>query len=68
MKNIVYQCDWNEGFIAAPHGPTWSVWRKDENGNVFLVQNNLAEIEALRLVRDYEGKGHKQTYWAKENL
>ncbi len=46
------------------HEPTWSVWRRDDNNNVFLVQDGLTEAEALDLVREYERKGHKQTYWA----
>ncbi|MGA1871885.1 MAG: hypothetical protein ACMUJM_25465 [bacterium] len=45
----------------------WSVWRQDDNGNVFLVKNGLTEIESLRLVREFERKGHKQTYWAKKS-
>jgi hypothetical protein len=47
--------------------PTWSVWRQDDNGNVFMVKSGLTEAEALRLVAEYEAKGHKQTYWAKES-
>jgi len=46
--------------------PNWSVWRQDNNGNVFMVKSGLVEAEALRLVAEYEAKGHKQTYWAKE--
>jgi hypothetical protein len=45
--------------------PVWSVWRQDDNGNVFLVQDGLTEADALRLVRDLESKGHKQTYWVR---
>jgi hypothetical protein len=47
--------------------PAWSVWRQDDNGNVALVKAGLTQTEALRLIDEYEAKGHKQTYWAQEN-
>ena len=53
--------------MAKPQAPTWAVWRRDDNGNVFLVQDQLTEQEALRLAREFEAKGHKQSYWAQEN-
>ena len=62
------QDNWEEGFVIEKYEPIWSVWRQDDNGNVFLVKDRLTESDALRMVRDYEGKGHKQTFWAKENL
>jgi hypothetical protein len=55
------------GVVTKTHEPVWSVWRQDDNGNVFVVEDGLTEVDALRLVRDFEEKGHKQTYWAKEN-
>jgi hypothetical protein len=62
------QDNWCEGFVIERYEPIWSVWRQDDNGNVFMVKNGLTEIDALRLVREFERKGHKQIYWAKENL
>ena len=47
--------------------PTWYVWRQDDNGNIALVKSGLTKAETLRLVVEYEAKGHKQTYWAKES-
>ena len=41
----------------------FSVWRLDDNNNEFLVRGGLTEEEALALVREYEGKGHRQAYW-----
>lgn len=43
----------------------WSVWRQDDNGNVFPVRSDLTEQDALKLVREFEEEGHKQTYWVK---
>jgi len=65
-----YQLDetnWQEGFVTENYEPTWTVWRHDDNDNTFLVKSGLTESDALSLVREYEAKGHKQTYWAKEN-
>jgi UDP-N-acetyl-2-amino-2-deoxyglucuronate dehydrogenase len=42
----------------------WSVWRTDDNGNTFLVRAGLTREEAERLVAEFEGRGHKQTYFA----
>ena len=47
--------------------PYWSVWRQDDNGNVALVKSGLTQAAAIRLSAEYEAKGHKQTYWAKES-
>lgn len=43
----------------------FSVWRLDDNNNAFLVRDGLTEEEALALVREYEGRGHRQAYWVK---
>lgn len=45
--------------------PGFSVWRLDDNNNEFLVRSGLTEKEALALVREYEGRGHRQAYWVK---
>ncbi len=65
-----YQIDqdnWQDGFIMETYEPVWSVWRQDDNNNTFFVKGGLTEIDAFRLVKEYETKGHKQTYWAREN-
>jgi hypothetical protein len=43
---------------------SWTVWRIDDNGNTFVVQENLTREEAERLVLQFTARGHKQTYWA----
>lgn len=65
---FVDQDDWEEGSISETYEPKYSVWRQDDNGNIFLVNDRLTEVDAFRLVREYERKGHKQSYWAKEIL
>lgn len=41
----------------------FSVWRLDDNNNAFLVRDGLTEEEALALVREFEARGHRQSYW-----
>ena len=43
----------------------FSVWRLDDNNNEFLVRDGMTEHEALALVQDFEGRGHRQAYWVK---
>jgi len=62
----INQDHWNEGFITEQHEPLFAVWRQDDNGNIYLVKDRITEIDAFNLVREYEGKGHKQSYWVKE--
>ena len=50
-----------DGFVRRD----FSVWRLDDNSNEFLVRDGLTEDEALRLVREYEARGHKQAYWVR---
>ena len=47
-------------------GADFSVWRLDDNNNEFLVREGMTGEEAMRLVREYEEKGHKQAYWVKQ--
>ena len=47
-----------------PSGTNWSVWRTDDTGNTFLVRDKLTHEEAVRLVAEFEARGHKQTYFA----
>jgi hypothetical protein len=44
---------------------SWSVWRQDDNGNHFLVQDGLGYDEAKSTVESFTAKGHKQYYWLK---
>jgi hypothetical protein len=47
-----------------PPQERWGVWRTDDTGNTFLVRDNLTHDEAVRLVAEFEARGHKQTYFA----
>ncbi len=52
--------------VPRKNEPIWSVWRKDDHGSTFLVKSGLTEADALKLVKEYQSKGHKQTYWAEK--
>jgi hypothetical protein len=41
----------------------WQLWRQDDSGNRYLVAGKLSEVEARRLLEEYEARGHKQLYW-----
>lgn len=41
----------------------WIVWRRDDNGNGFIVVSKLTYDEAKSLTSTLERKAHKQFYW-----
>ena len=45
-----------------PDKTLWRVFRVDDHGNRFEVARDLSEAAADRLLREFEAKGHKQTY------
>jgi len=49
--------------MMADKDAAWSVWRRDDNGNEFLVRGGLTEQQALQLAAELEATGHKQSYW-----
>ncbi|QDT40005.1 hypothetical protein Pan241w_00580 [Gimesia alba] len=42
----------------------WSVWRQGDDGNRFLIEEELSEGAARQMVAEFEARGHKQLYWA----
>jgi hypothetical protein len=49
---------------TTPETDTWTVYRQDDNGNRFVVEEHVSREEAERLVERFEARGHKQLYWA----
>lgn len=41
----------------------WSVWREDDHGGRFEIRRGMRLEDAEQLVRDFESRGHKQSYW-----
>ncbi len=37
--------------------------RQDDNGNKFVMGKKLTQAEADMMVREFEARPHKQTYW-----
>ena len=48
--------------------PVWSVFRQDDSGNEYLMQDKLFEEDAKEMVREFEARAHKQTYWCRNTL
>lgn len=40
----------------------WAVCRTDMHGNTVLMQTVASEAEAIKLAKEFEARGHKQTY------
>ena len=53
------------GKAPAPdaRGNSWRVYRIDDHGRRFEVAAGLSEAAAEQMIRDFEGKGHKQSYF-----
>lgn len=51
------------GIIEAQSESLWRVYRVDDHGNRFELACNLTRRGADGLILDYQGKGHKQTYY-----
>ena len=44
----------------------WELWRQDDNGNRVLIQRFASRSEAEERLREFEARGHTQTYWIEE--
>lgn len=42
---------------------TFRLVRMDDNGVIYVMFRDLEQRHAERLMLEYSGKGHKQTYW-----
>ncbi len=47
---------------ASVTGP-WSVYRQDIHGGVYEMRWGLPEDRAIALAKEFNDKGHHQTYW-----
>lgn len=48
---------------VSPPPQHWCLVRRDDNGNQFIVRTGLSRAEAEALAREFEARGHKQSYW-----
>lgn len=52
----------DENIKLHPH----ELWRQDDNGHKFLIETFSCKADALKAMRDFEGRLHKQTYWVQK--
>ena len=46
--------------------PSWDLWRQDDHGNKAVVQRFTGHAKAEHSLKEFENRGHKQTYWLEE--
>lgn len=39
------------------------LWRQDDNGHKFLIETFRCRADAVKAMREFEARMHKQTYW-----
>lgn len=42
------------------------LWRQDDNGHKFLIETFPCKADAVRAMKEFEAKLHKQTYWVQK--
>lgn len=42
------------------------LWRQDDNGHKFLVEKFACKADAAKVMKTFENRHHKQTYWIKK--
>ncbi|MCY1542563.1 hypothetical protein D9M68_783180 [compost metagenome] len=50
---------------ASAQTRSWCLVRLDDNGNEFVVRGDLTRAAAEALAREFEARGHKQSYWVR---
>ena len=45
----------------------WNLFRQDDNGNIFFMEEFETKEEAERALKKFEAKSHKQTYWIEKD-
>ncbi len=43
----------------------FTLYRQDDNGNIFVIQKSLSREKAMQMMKELEARGHKQMYWIK---
>jgi hypothetical protein len=49
----------DEKIKLQPH----ELWRQDDNGHKFLIETFLCRADAVKAMKEFEARLHKQTYW-----
>lgn len=56
----------NRSTGTASRPDRWILYRIDDNGNEVEMRRFAGRAEAEALMREYEGRGHKQAYLVRE--
>jgi len=51
---------------ASSQSRNWCLVRLDDNGNQFVVRADQTRAAAEALARQFEARGHKQSYWVRQ--
>lgn len=46
---------------------TWKLKRRDDHGNQYIMASYDSEEEARNMMKEYESRRHKQTYWIEKS-
>lgn len=42
------------------------LWRQDDNGHKFLIETFACKADAVKAMKEFEARLHKQTYWVEK--
>lgn len=48
--------------------PVWTLWRQDDNGNLFEMARTRCYTKACAQERMFTARGHKQNYWVEQAI
>lgn len=58
-KNLTW---FDKNIKLYPH----ELWRQDDNGHQFLIETFPCKADAVRAMKEFEARLHKQTYWVQK--
>ncbi len=58
-KNLTW---FDERIKFYPH----ELWRQDDNGHKFLIETFACKADAIKAMKEFEARLHKQTYWVEK--
>lgn len=54
------------GFYKSLKFHPHELWRQDDNGHKFLIETFPCKADAVRAMKEFEARLHKQTYWVEK--
>lgn len=59
LKNLTW---FDESIKLQPY----ELWRQDDNGHKFLIETFSCRADAVKAMKEFEARLHKQTYWVEK--